>query len=159
MGHVLGTGTYWQANGLYSGSGDDYVGGDLRTETDGGASTAGGHWDEACLDQELITGSLDTKNQISKLTMGTLEDIGYGADYSTADLFDLLDLSSSGCVGYCSQVTSTRRLCSRPKLSNDGQHKMKMHDAQETKIIFEGSFQTLLQGWEYIRKDFHLGIL
>jgi hypothetical protein len=110
MGHVLGIGSLWYRNDLQSykghdGRDDEYRGniaqdkweeigcsGDVPVETDGGYGTAGGHWDEACMDDELMTGWLDSKMYISAITIGSLEDMGYGVDYSTADPFGLDNL-------------------------------------------------------------------
>ena len=44
--------------------------GRIPIETDGGAGTAGGHWDEECLQGELMTGYLSAGSAIvSRLTI------------------------------------------------------------------------------------------
>lgn len=91
MMHTLGFGTLWDQMGLLSGS---IAGGDLvftgilansfytdpgliPVETDGGAGTAGGHWDEVVFDNEIMTGYIDNSNFISEMTIAALEDMGY----------------------------------------------------------------------------------
>lgn len=58
-------------------------------ETEGGEGTAGGHWDEECFGNELMTGYLESgenaSNPLSRITVAALEDIGYGISYDTAD--------------------------------------------------------------------------
>ena len=47
-------------------------------ETDGGAGTAGGHWDEEIFGNEIMTGFLNSgANPISRVTIGAMEDMGY----------------------------------------------------------------------------------
>ncbi|WP_422028604.1 leishmanolysin-related zinc metalloendopeptidase [Roseovarius sp.] len=117
MLHALGFGPLWSLMGLLSGS---VASGDLRftgqnaidtynsefpgiagadsgsltgvpVETDGGSGTAGGHWDEALFDQELMTGYVDDGSYISVMTIATLEDMGYDTvfddPYDPDDLF------------------------------------------------------------------------
>jgi Leishmanolysin len=44
------------------------------------------HWEEFCFDNELMTPFLNsTGNPISRVTVGSLEDLGYTVDYSGAD--------------------------------------------------------------------------
>jgi hypothetical protein len=106
MGHVLGIGTIWENLGLVrtTATGMDYVGthavaaynqlfGTTGTvvpvETDGGSGTAGGHWDEASFDNELMTGYLNGNraNPLSRITVGTLQDMGYQVNYAAADAY------------------------------------------------------------------------
>jgi hypothetical protein len=101
--HALGFGIIWDALGLTTGSvaEDDYrfIGENaiaaynfeftdiadndpdsllgVPIETDGGLGTAGGHWDEAILDNELMTGYIDGSNYLSDTTIAALEDMGY----------------------------------------------------------------------------------
>jgi hypothetical protein len=102
MLHTLGFGTIWQVLGLV----EDIGGGDLRftgenaiaayetsfpeifaadefafrgvpVETDGGPGTAGGHWDEAAFGNEILTGYINRTNELSDMTIASLEDLGY----------------------------------------------------------------------------------
>ena len=101
MMHVLGFGTMWSYMGLTASySGDlrftganaiqayktgfsSIAGQDSRAsvgvpvETDGGAGTAGGHWDEATFGTEVMTGWVNGTNYVSDLTVAALEDMGY----------------------------------------------------------------------------------
>mmetsp|Transcript_20085 Transcript_20085/g.55472 ORF Transcript_20085/g.55472 Transcript_20085/m.55472 type:complete len:560 (+) Transcript_20085:156-1835(+) len=111
MGHVLGIGTMWEYNGLHSGRPDDpvYNGvhaqreykkigfpGKLEVEIDHGEGTAGGHWDEECLRSELMTGIADPKMQLSSVTVGGMEDLGFDVDYKAADPFEVPAKSQCG---------------------------------------------------------------
>jgi hypothetical protein len=162
IGHVLGIGTLWRSHGLHAvdatGLSDDYLGaiaqqkwadlgcsGDLPVETDGGPGTAGGHWDELCLVDELMTGYIGLNpGYISEITIGALEDLGYtGVDYSLADPYDLSNLSHSGCATYCPEATGpNRRLdSSRSALSADDVSQMeryaaiKLHEARDVQEV------------------------
>jgi len=108
MGHVLGIGTMWDTASLIneiSTTDWDFNGANAQKvwqddwgctglppiERDGGAGTAGGHWDEATLDNELMTGWINsgTSNPLSNLTIAALQDQGYSSvDYGQADPYD-----------------------------------------------------------------------
>jgi hypothetical protein len=115
VGHILGIGTYFVAQGIagtaqqrcpYRGvkataeykkiSKCDV----LPMENDGreGDGTYCAHWDEQCLKNELMTGfiSFNGPNPLSRVTIGSLEDLGYPVDYSTADSYTASSLGS-GC--------------------------------------------------------------
>jgi hypothetical protein len=108
--HAMGFGTAWNAMGLV-----DNVNGDLRftgenaiqayndiyatiaandplsaigvpVETDGGSGTAGVHWDHETFGAEMMTGTLNTRqNVISDMTIAALEDMGYDTIYASDD--------------------------------------------------------------------------
>lgn len=104
MGHILGIGTLWNYNSLLNGA-KDYIGahalaeyramiGDpnaasIPVEHDGGPGTAGAHWDEETFDSELMTGYVENSGSmpISRMTIGSLEDLGYVVDYGAADSY------------------------------------------------------------------------
>lgn len=104
MGHVLGLGTVWDQRGLKSGE-FAYTGQnalrEYRTlsgnpnatsiplETTGGPGTAGGHWSDATFGQELMTGYAGGTMALSRMTIGSLQDIGYGVNYAAADPYSL----------------------------------------------------------------------
>lgn len=103
MLHAVGYGTVWDILGLTSGSvqsGDMRFTGENATlayhalfpqianrdpgasrgvpvETDGGTGTAGAHWDEATFRNELMTGLVDPRPQMSGMSIASLEDLGY----------------------------------------------------------------------------------
>ncbi len=108
MMHVMGFGTLWDRNGLVSTEIDDggtkkptddiltseYTGAAanlafpedtfILVETDGGAGTAGGHWDEETYFDELMTGYIGYLD-----STGTYDDTNYLSDWSVASLADL----------------------------------------------------------------------
>ncbi|WP_185962099.1 leishmanolysin-related zinc metalloendopeptidase [Palleronia caenipelagi] len=101
MIHALGFGTMWGLMDLVTGvNGDLRFRGELATaaynedfadiastdilalygvpvETDYGSGTAGGHWDEATFDNELMTGIINSENYLSDMSIAALEDMGY----------------------------------------------------------------------------------
>jgi Leishmanolysin len=115
MGHVLGIGTLWQSKGLIKlanpsrdpntcDTNPQYVGsrgvnewkklgrsGNVPLEKGYGTGTCEGHWDEAILGNELMTGFLnDGANPLSRLSIASLEDLGYAVNYTPADAYSLL---------------------------------------------------------------------
>ncbi|XP_018678800.2 uncharacterized protein LOC103986043 isoform X1 [Musa acuminata AAA Group] len=61
----------------------------LELEDGGGRGTSGSHWEKRLLMNEIMTGSVDTKSVVSKMTLALLEDSGwYQANYSMADHLD-----------------------------------------------------------------------
>ncbi|NEP17536.1 MAG: hypothetical protein F6J97_11625 [Leptolyngbya sp. SIO4C1] len=109
MGHVLGIGTIWQSKGLLTGRGSPnpiFTGMNAMREfaaligaptptpvpvaNTGGAGTRDGHWREAVFGSELMTGFLNPgSNPISRLTIASLEDLGYAVNYNAADPYAL----------------------------------------------------------------------
>ncbi|MBR9651878.1 leishmanolysin-related zinc metalloendopeptidase [Thalassovita aquimarina] len=100
MMHTIGFGTMWDLMGLTSGSittGDLTFAGAMATEVyntdfvalsggtatgvpiemDGGAGTAGGHWDEVTFGSEIMTGYINASNYLSEMSVAALEDMGY----------------------------------------------------------------------------------
>ncbi|KAI9013490.1 hypothetical protein DFJ74DRAFT_682296 [Hyaloraphidium curvatum] len=118
MGHVLGLGTLWSLRSLldpancaelavaretfsarYTGPqgiralpGIGYTG-DSRppVEDQGGGGTACGHWKEASLGSELMTGWVSRGAPLSRLTAWSLADLGYEVDFGSRgiDAFDV----------------------------------------------------------------------
>lgn len=61
----------------------------LELEDGGGRGTSGSHWEKRLLMNEIMTGSVDTRSAVSKMTLALLEDSGwYRANYSIADHLD-----------------------------------------------------------------------
>lgn len=62
-----------------------------------------GHWDEGCLNEELMTPVRVTPGgtPLSQMTLGAMEDIGYQVNLSLADAFSINDLGNCGssCPG------------------------------------------------------------
>ena len=62
-----------------------------------GAGTKCGHWDEELFAEELMTGYLDAGSvPLSRLTIASLADMGYGVNYDAAE-----DYALRGCVPDC----------------------------------------------------------
>ena len=106
MGHVLGIGGLWDNNGLVDPLNETHYIGQYglsawRTlsgnasasyvplETAGGLGTAGVHWSETILGNELMTGYVDNSMPITIVTIGTLADLGYTVNYTQADSYVL----------------------------------------------------------------------
>lgn len=120
-GHILGIGSLWEPLGI-AGSDEDncpYFGANANrefqaisgcdaapTETDGetGDGTFCGHWSEACMQNEFMTGFLSASNPVSRVTIGSLQDIGFEVDYSVADEY------GSSNLGICSCQNNNRNL-------------------------------------------------
>lgn len=107
VGHILGIGTLWDLNGVYTDGSGRYTGANaleafrnefspaatfVPVELGGGAGTADSHWNEGNtppltvlqgpnvglnLDNELMTGFLSGDNFLSDTTLGSLRDIGF----------------------------------------------------------------------------------
>jgi hypothetical protein len=126
MGHVLGIGSLWAPLGLVSppaGDPDALVnpvfpgpatmieyalllgeegGQPVPLENQGGGGTARVHWRESVFGAELMTGFVGSSgNPLSRLTVASLQDIGYEVDLEAADLYalpDLLTLARAGLL-------------------------------------------------------------
>ena len=121
MGHVLGIGTLWPYFDLLTGAGSAnprYTGANataeynaifglnesgVPVENNGGQGTRDAHWRESVFDNEIMTGYLDSGvNPLSRITIASLEDMGYEVDLGAADFY----APSSSLVG-SSQLTDT----------------------------------------------------
>jgi hypothetical protein len=120
MGHVLGIGTIWSFKGLIDGAGTanpTFTGenasreyGVLKgsgpvavpVENTGGPGTADGHWRESVFRNELMTGFVrEAANPLSRMTVASLQDLGYVVDPTAAEEFvlpNLLMLAEAGLL-------------------------------------------------------------
>lgn len=108
IGHVLGVGTLWEYMGLLAGAGTAdprYVGpraaaewhalggqGGVPVENQGGEGTADSHWREVVFDREVMTGFIEQTGvpmPFSRVSVASVQDMGYAVDYSVADGFSL----------------------------------------------------------------------
>ena len=115
MGHILGVGTLWTTLGLKNGPSGDYIGANalreyrtlsgnpsaasIPVEHDFGPGTANAHWDEDRFNAELMTGFIESAGvamPISRMTVGSLQDIGYAVNYAAADAYSLPGGGSGG---------------------------------------------------------------
>jgi hypothetical protein len=113
MGHVIGIGTIWedkgllknagQSNPLFTGSHAKYAFGKLRgtgptavpVENTGGAGTRDGHWRESVFKNELMSGFIaEANNPLSRMTVASLQDLGYRVKLSAAEPYKLPDLQA-----------------------------------------------------------------
>jgi Leishmanolysin len=114
MGHVLGIGTHWNnvpniATGLSNdqtqcGTNPEFIGvnavreyralggtGNITIENQGGPGTCDGHWKESIFGAELMTGVLNNgvPNPLSRITLGSMQDLGYSVDLSKANSYSI----------------------------------------------------------------------
>lgn len=113
MGHVLGIGTIWKMKGLIAGSGTKtptFKGENAQreygkllkkgstpvpVENDGGPGTAEGHWDEETFANELMSGFISgPNNPLSRLTVASLQDLGYQVNLEAAQPYKMPDLEA-----------------------------------------------------------------
>ena len=125
MGHILGFGSLWQELGLLAnpslpnkaGADTHFTGTAARTEFEelwgpnyttgqavpvenelGERGTRDGHWRENVFTNEMMTGSLDSfasEVPLSRVTIGSMEDLGYEVSYASADEYDFQTASMS----------------------------------------------------------------
>ncbi|HET9438625.1 MAG TPA: leishmanolysin-related zinc metalloendopeptidase [Longimicrobiales bacterium] len=113
IGHVLGIGTLWPDKGLLQGAGTTdpsflganaisayrSLGGTLAAvpvENTGGEGTRDGHWRESVFGNELMTGWVNNSpNPLSAMTIGSLTDLGYGANAGMAGSYTMNARTSS----------------------------------------------------------------
>jgi hypothetical protein len=111
MGHVLGIGTIWARKSLLRGVGKQnptFTGkiakleyGKLRgsgptavpVENTGGQGTRDSHWRETIFRNELMSGFIaSSNNPISRMTVGSLKDVGYDVDVTAGEPYNLPNL-------------------------------------------------------------------
>ncbi len=111
MGHVLGIGTIWniksllrgagRRNPLFLGAGAKAEYGKLKgtgptrvpVENEGGPGTRDGHWRETVFRNELMSGFISAAdNPISRMTVASLQDLGYDVDLNAAEPYTLPNL-------------------------------------------------------------------
>jgi hypothetical protein len=119
MGHVLGIGTMWNFGGrsllVGAGTNDPYFAGEfgragfasinsvvfsgtpVPVENSGASGTRDSHWRETTLGRELMTGfyNAGVVNPLSKLTVGSLQDLGYEVNMAAADPYTIAAVLNS----------------------------------------------------------------
>jgi len=101
MAHSLGFGSIWDrlglvTNGLYTGANavDEFLamggsGAGIPVEQDGGAGTAGSHWDEETFNNELMTGYINEgENYFTPMSAASFADLGYTIRQDYANVAD-----------------------------------------------------------------------
>ncbi|WP_371226264.1 leishmanolysin-related zinc metalloendopeptidase [Roseovarius sp. 2305UL8-3] len=125
MAHVLGFGTLWSRRNLIAGAGtmdprfvgpaasrefarlDPDGGTAVPLANTGGAGTREGHWRELVFGDELLTGFLSGSDRpLSRMSIASFEDLGYGVDYSRADPFVLPSFRELALKGVTEAVRS-----------------------------------------------------
>lgn len=115
IGHILGIGTLWQTQSItgspstncpYNGANAnreyESLTGCTRIpmELDGKAGTRCRHFDDGCMNSELMTGFINSRgdNPLSKMTIGSLQDLGYkSVNYAKADTYKISDVNNK-CI-------------------------------------------------------------
>jgi Leishmanolysin len=122
MGHVLGIGTVWSHKKLLKNAGSNnptFAGKGAMTEyralrgsgaaskrvpveNTGGPGTADSHWRETVFGNELMSGFISAAgNPLSRMTVASLEDLGYAVDFGVAEdytLPNLMNLAEDGLL-------------------------------------------------------------
>jgi hypothetical protein len=118
MGHVLGVGTIWSEKGVLAGAGSSnptFTGtiamreyGALKgtgptpvpVEETGGQGTADSHWRDSVFRNELMTGFVNLgPNPLSRVTVGSMADLGYQVDLNAAEPFSLPNIAALAEAG------------------------------------------------------------
>ncbi|MEP6501900.1 MAG: leishmanolysin-related zinc metalloendopeptidase [Betaproteobacteria bacterium] len=118
MGHVIGIGTIWTNKGLLTGAGTvnpRFTGtaakkeyGALKgtaptpvpVENIGGPGTMNSHWRETVFKNELMSGFIAAPNNpLSRVTVASLQDLGYVVDLNAAEPYSLPDLQAIAEAG------------------------------------------------------------
>jgi hypothetical protein len=116
MAHVIGFGTLFEMNNLYTPGTGQYTGSQavaayqsefdaaatyVPIELDGGAGTADGHWDEtwAGPQSDLMTGYIEGVTTFSETTLASFRDLGYSAP-SSAQSGEPSNVSSPLIAGF-----------------------------------------------------------
>ena len=118
IGHVLGIGTIWNFrrtllntsitnDPYYVGSGAraqfaaintvTYSGNPVPVENTGGTGTANSHWRTSVMQRELMQGfAVNQAQPLSRITVGSLQDLGYTVNLTAAEAFSLTAALRSG---------------------------------------------------------------
>ena len=118
IGHVLGIGTIWNFrrtllntsimnDPYYVGNGAraqfaaintvTYSGNPVPVENTGGSGTANSHWRTSVMQRELMQGfAVNPVQPLSRITVGSLQDLGYTVNLTAADAFSLTAALRSG---------------------------------------------------------------
>jgi hypothetical protein len=118
MGHVIGIGTIWERLGLLKDAGKPttrFTGANARrefgklkkkkamdvpVENTGGPGTADGHWRETIFRNELMSGFIAAPgNPLSRITVASLQDMGYTVDLAKAEPYILPDMFAMAAAG------------------------------------------------------------
>jgi hypothetical protein len=90
------------------------------------------HWNEECMQEELMTGSVEGELSLSRITIGALEDIGYEVDYGSCRIWrfvlavpnplvyslDSLRFSAGEADSYTVDDVNPKCICNNRKIRN-----------------------------------------
>ena len=96
-----------------------------------------GHWDEECMQSELMTGFDSGGMELSRVTIGSLEDLGYIVDYSQAD-------------NYTSSHIAESCLCD-PSLASHGNLRTEKKPNKKRKLSDKGQKQAVEFGQKHLK--------
>jgi hypothetical protein len=129
----LGIGTVWKSKGLATKTSACTYKADSKATSEwrcltGCSNTVPleknicGHFDETCLNSELLTPYTDKDMRLSRITVASLEDIGYLVNYNGADV-------------YTSAQVATSCRCNR-RLGQDSRNPFRRPEQQERELQF-----------------------
>lgn len=118
MGHVIGIGTIWTNKRVLTGADTNdprFIGAAAKkeygvltggaaapvpVENTGGAGTRNGHWRETVFVNELMSGFIaEADNPLSRLTVASLQDLGYVVDLAASEPYALPNLRAMAEAG------------------------------------------------------------
>lgn len=118
LGHILGFGTLWFSRNLLSGAGTDdpfftglsalaqfallphnNLGTPVPVENTGDFGTRDAHWRRTIFNNELMQGFTATNMPMSRVTVGSLADLGYAVDLTKADAFSFTSTARTAMTG------------------------------------------------------------
>jgi Leishmanolysin len=118
MGHVIGIGTIWSNKGLLAGANSAnprFTGAAAKqeygvlkaaaptpvpVENTGGSGTKNSHWRETVFKNELMSGFIAAPNNpLSRLTVASLQDLGYVVNLDAAEAYTLPNLRAMAEAG------------------------------------------------------------
>jgi Leishmanolysin len=113
----------------------------VPVEQDGGRGTACSHWDEECMGRELMTGFANAGgiNPMSRITIGSLDDMGYDVDYTRADPYGAANLNSAcRCTRRRLGLSSHMSLANTSLLDSDSPRHLAVNSTARQKAIEYG---------------------
>lgn len=126
---VVGIGELWEDNGVYNNATSFYASGTnaVAKWNEIGCSgplpvdSDGTQWKDACLGDEIMTSQgTPARERLSKITVGSLADMGYTVDYDAADPFSRANLGNDcgiSCPSFRRQLSEGPK---HRKLSKEG---------------------------------------
>ncbi|MCX7421444.1 MAG: hypothetical protein NT013_18130 [Planctomycetia bacterium] len=162
MGHVLGIGTVWTDLRLVQRVGTQYrftganavaqynaifdtTSAYVPVESRGGSGTRGSHWSDSTFNNELMTGYINSgkANPLSKVTIGSLQDLGYTVNYAAADAYTAGSAVRTN-VQFASASGSSSANLFGMLTSRLGQTRETIQSVQHQSIVVQASLESVL---------------